>query len=122
MPIPAAAGLVASMVWLGNEYAIPGSSVAWIVAFLTVLAAALMVSNVRYHSFKKIDLKGRVPFVAILIVVLIFAGISLDPPKVLFLIFFCYALSGPGFTLWTLRKTRLLRRQSSMVSEEAKEE
>ena len=37
------------------------------VAVVTVLAAFLMVSNFRYYSFKELDLKGRVPFVAILV-------------------------------------------------------
>jgi len=110
LPTPASAGVIASMVWLGVEYAIPGASIVLLVATLTILVAALMVSNVRYHSFKQVDLKGRVPFVGILLVVLIFVGISLDPPKVLFLVFFCYALSGPIVTLWSLRKARLLRR------------
>lgn len=112
LPIPAAAGFVASMVWLGVEYAIPGSSIVVLAALFTVMVAALMVSNIRYHSFKQIDLKGRVPFVAILLIVLIFVSISLDPPKVLFLIFFCYALWGPVFTLWNLRKTRALRKHN----------
>lgn len=110
LPIPAGAGVLASMVWLGNEYAIPGQAISWLVAFIAVLTAILMVSNIRYTSFKQIDLKGRVPFVAILVMVLIFVGISLDPPKIIFLIMFGYALSGPILTLWNLRKTRLLRK------------
>lgn len=112
LPIPAAAAVIASMVWLGNEYAIPGDYVAVIAAIITVFIAMLMVSNIRYHSFKQLDLKGRVPFVAILVMVIIFVLISLDPPKVLFVIFFCYGLSGPILTLWTLRKTRALRIRS----------
>jgi CDP-diacylglycerol--serine O-phosphatidyltransferase len=59
-----------------------------------------MVSTVRYYSFKDFDLKGKVPFVAILCIVLVFVGISVDPPKVLFATFAIYALSGP---IWTLR-------------------
>lgn len=110
LPIPAAAGVLASMVWLGNEYAVPGSAIAILVALLAIVIAVLMVSNVRYHSFKQIDLKNRIPFVGILVMVLIFVGISLDPPKVLFLIFFCYALSGPILTLWNLKKARALRK------------
>jgi CDP-diacylglycerol--serine O-phosphatidyltransferase len=113
LPIPAAAAVIASMVWLGSEYAIPGTTIDILVAPITIFAAVLMVSNVRYHSFKQIDLKNRVPFVAILVVVLIFAAISLDPPKILFLIFFCYGLSGPILTLWSLRKRRLLRRHNT---------
>lgn len=110
LPIPAGAGIIASMVWLGNEYAIPGKAISLLVASIAVLTALLMVSNIRYSSFKQIDLKGRVPFVAILIVVLIFVGISIDPPKIAFLIMFSYGLSGPILTLWNLRKTKLLRK------------
>ena len=106
LPIPAAAGVLASMVWLCVDSEILGDVVSLITAALAIIIAILMVSNVRYHSFKEIDLKGRVPFVAILLIVLAFVGISLDPPKVLFLIFFCYALSGPILSLYALCKAR----------------
>lgn len=111
LPIPAAAGVLASIVWLCVDSEILGDVISIVTAILAVLIAILMVSNVRYYSFKEIDLKGRVPFVAILLVVLIFVGISLDPPKILFLIFFCYALSGPILTLRALYKTRSLKRK-----------
>lgn len=110
LPIPAGAAIIASMVWFGTEYGIPGTEIAILVAPITVLTAVLMVSNIRYHSFKQIDLKGKVPFVTILITVLIFAAISLDPPTVLFILTLGYGLSGPVCTLWNLRKTRLLRK------------
>lgn len=106
LPIPAAAGVLASMVWLCVDSEILGDAVNLITAALAIIIAVLMVSNVRYYSFKEIDLKGRVPFVAILLIVLAFVGISLDPPKILFLIFFCYALSGPILSLYTLQKER----------------
>jgi hypothetical protein len=54
-----------------------------------------MVANVPYHSFKGLDLHGRVPFVAIFLVVLVFALVTVDPPKVLLLASLCYAASGP---------------------------
>lgn len=111
LPIPAAAGVLASMVWLCVDSEILGDGVSMVTAVLAIIIAILMVSNVRYYSFKEIDLKGRVPFVAILLVVLAFVGISLDPPKILFLIFFCYALSGPILTLRALYKARCLRRK-----------
>jgi CDP-diacylglycerol--serine O-phosphatidyltransferase len=111
LPIPAAAGILASMVWLSVDSEIPGEVVDMTAAVLAILAAILMVSNIRYYSFKEIDLKGRVPFVAILLVVLAFVGISLDPPKILFLLFFCYGISGPILTLWALHKKRLQRKR-----------
>lgn len=112
LPIPAAAGVLASMVWLCVDSEILGDGVSMMTAILAIIIAILMVSNVRYYSFKEIDLKGRVPFVAILLVVLAFVGISLDPPKILFFIFFCYALSGPILTLYTLHKKRSLRKNN----------
>lgn len=114
LPIPAGAGIIAGMVWLGVETAIPGASITLLIATMTVLTALVMVSNIRYHSFKQVDLKGRVPFVTILLVVLTFVAVSLDPPKVLFLIFFLYGVSGPLLTLWNLHKTRQLRRHSNV--------
>jgi CDP-diacylglycerol--serine O-phosphatidyltransferase len=106
---PAAAAIVAGMVWVGTSYGHIGSD--WRVpAFvLTLLAGILMVSNIRYRSFKDLDLKGRIRFVTMLIVVLMFVFISIDPPQVLFSIFLLYALSGPIYTLVTLRKRRAER-------------
>ena len=99
------------MVWLSVDSEIPGQIVDRVAAVLAVLTAILMVSNIRYYSFKEIDLKGRVPFVAILLVVLAFVGISLDPPKILFLLFFCYGISGPVLTLLALHRKRALRKK-----------
>jgi CDP-diacylglycerol--serine O-phosphatidyltransferase len=65
-----------------------------------------MVSNVRYYSFKDLDLRGKVPFVALLIMILIFVLVSLDPPQVLFGSFVLYALSGPVTTIWLLLRRR----------------
>jgi CDP-diacylglycerol--serine O-phosphatidyltransferase len=77
-----------------------------------------MVSNFRYYSFKDLDLKGKVPFVAMLLVVLIFVFISIDPPQVLFFLFMAYVLSGPVVTVLGLRKKRAERRAGSGEDEE----
>lgn len=99
---PAAAGVVASSVWavwVLTEQGIRGSELPVILimlyAVLVALMGLLMVSNIRYYSFKDLDLKGRVPFVAILIVVLIISVVFIDPPRVLLLMLMTYALSGP---------------------------
>lgn len=103
---PSAAGVVASIVWFGHDFAIPGNAVNVLIAFITVAMALLMVSNVRYYSFKDIDFRGKVPFIAVLLVVLVFVGISIDPPLVLLLGFAIYALSGPVLTLFRMKKLR----------------
>jgi len=63
-----------------------------------------MVSNVRYNSFKDINLGGRVPFRYILLVVVAFVLIVIDPPRVLFGAFFAYAVSGPIMALQRKRR------------------
>jgi CDP-diacylglycerol--serine O-phosphatidyltransferase len=91
----AAAGVLAGMLWVGSEFEIPGRMVSMAVAFLIICLAVLMVSPLRYYSFKEIDFKGRIPFVAVLLIVLSFSVIAWNPPIVLFALFFLYALFGP---------------------------
>ncbi|MCG8673643.1 MAG: CDP-diacylglycerol--serine O-phosphatidyltransferase [Pseudomonadales bacterium] len=95
LPSPSAAALVAGMVWAGHEWGISGADAVIPAALLTAYAAVMMVSNVKFNSFKEIDFKGRVPFVAILVVVLAIAVIFSDPSRVLLGIFLLYSLSGP---------------------------
>lgn len=96
---PAAAGVVAGVVWALSDNGVGAVDLAFVLIILfAVLVAAvgmLMVSNVKYYSFKDFDFKGRVPFVAILVVVLAFAVVFSDPPRILLLLFLVYALSGP---------------------------
>lgn len=113
LPIPGAAGVIASMVWIGQEYTIHPKSLSWLVAILTISVGLLMVSNIRYYSFKKFDLKGKVPFVAVLFIVLTFIAISIHPPTILFIGFASYALSGPILTLHSIRKRQLKRKKKS---------
>jgi len=121
LPIPAAASVLAGMVWSAHQSDITGPDLSKVVAIVMVILAGLMVSNVRYHSFKQIDLKGKVPFVAVLILVLVFALIALDPPHILFFLACGYALSGPLLTLWNLKKARRLRNES-LLSKKTKSE
>lgn len=97
LPSPSAAAVVAGMVWLGTSLEIEGGTamVSVMAAIITAFAAVMMVSNVRYNSFKELDVKGRVPFFVILVVVLALAVIFSYPAGVLWGIFLVYALSGP---------------------------
>ncbi|PCH60057.1 MAG: CDP-diacylglycerol--serine O-phosphatidyltransferase [Gammaproteobacteria bacterium] len=116
---PSAAALVAGFIWVGTDWigadtaSEPGRFITVVGLVVTLFAALLMVSNVLFRSFKDFDMKGRVPFVALLIVVMVFVLISIDPPIVLFAGFLIYALSGP---------VGALMRRSSKRSEETGEE
>ena len=96
---PAAAGLVAALVWFAHDSE-ASIILAIVAAFVTASAGLLMVANVRYYSAKVIDLKGRVPFVAILAVIMMLVVISLNPPGVLLAMAVMYALSGPCLWGW----------------------
>jgi len=111
LPSPAAAGIIAGMVWLGVDLSIPGPALMIPAYVLTVAAGALMVSSIGFYSFKDFNLHGRVPFTTILIIPIAIIVISFSPPDVLFIVFFVYACSGPVMALWRLRR-RLAHRKS----------
>ncbi len=106
LPSPSAAAILAGFVWVAVDHGLPGGDLAWPVLILTAGAGLLMVSNIRFHSFKQIDFKGKVPFFGIVAVMLAFAVILSEPPLVMFLIFLAYTLSGPVLALRRLAKKR----------------
>jgi CDP-diacylglycerol---serine O-phosphatidyltransferase len=104
LPSPAAAALIAGLVWIMHDFEVAGREIKWWVWGVTVFAAISMVSNIKFYSFKDINLRRAVPFWAVLAVVLVFVVIALDETKVLFSIFAAYALS--GYVMWALEKLR----------------
>lgn len=107
LPSPAAAALVAGFVWVMMDFGIVGAQVRWPAAALTVFAGVSMVSNLRFYSFKDINLRKRVPFFVVAALVLAFVLVSTYPPGVLFGLFCVYALSG-----YVLCLVQLLRRKN----------
>ena len=102
---PAAAGLMASFVWTMHDLGLQGPELRHAALAVTITAGLLMVSRIRYTSFKgsgsgpKAD---RVPFFALLIVVVVLIALTIDPPKTLLATAMLYALSGP--LLWFRRR------------------
>lgn len=113
---PAAAALIAGLVWLGADLGWEGTDKRIIAFLLTFFAGVLMVSNIRYHSFKQIDLRGKVPFIVMVAMMLLFAVIYLHPPIVLFTGFLLYAASGLILTLWQLQRRRAERKHEQQSS------
>lgn len=107
LAIPSAAAIVAGLVWVGAKYEISPDSVSWLVALFTIATGLLMVSNFRYHSFKDVDWRGKVNFLVILIVVLVFVVVATEPALVLFVLFTAYAVSGPVLTIKNVHKLKL---------------
>jgi CDP-diacylglycerol---serine O-phosphatidyltransferase len=107
---PAAAAIIASTVWVSHDLGWVGEGlpheIEVMVGLLTAVVGILMIANFPYYSFKGVDFRGRVPFVVIILVVLGFGLVTLDPPLILLLAFLTYAVSGPVLQLrrWRQRK------------------
>lgn len=113
LPSPAAAAVLVGMVWVFFDQSIPGEDVGFLALFITAGTGLLMVSNISYYSFKEIDFHNKVPFMALLAVVMVFVFLSIDPPKVLFGCFLIYAISGPVISLIRKLRKRNQRVESS---------
>jgi CDP-diacylglycerol--serine O-phosphatidyltransferase len=103
LPSPAAACLVAGMVWAFNEYQVYGADVKWLAWGLTVFSGLTMVSNFKYYSGKDINLRKSVPFSSVVLIALAVVGlvtVSSTLPEMLFSLFVCYALSGYFLAVW----------------------
>jgi CDP-diacylglycerol--serine O-phosphatidyltransferase len=104
LPSPAAAALIAGLVWVVHDFEISGMEVRWLAGALTLFAGLTMVSNIPYWSGKEINLRKSVPFIMVAAVALGFALVSFYPPGVLFALFFGYALS--GYVMFAVRWRR----------------
>ncbi|MEW1784199.1 CDP-diacylglycerol--serine O-phosphatidyltransferase [Arthrobacter sp. NPDC080086] len=103
MPSPAAAALIAGFVWLAIDNKLPVKELwmPWVAFGLTLYAGLSMVSNAPFYSGKALDVRHRVPFGVMVLVLVLFVVISSDPPVALFGLFVGYAVS--GYLLWGWR-------------------
>jgi CDP-diacylglycerol--serine O-phosphatidyltransferase len=106
LPSPAAAAILAGFVWISIEYGYDVESMSYLALVLTILTGLLMVSNFPYYSFKKIDFRGRVPFVVAIAVMLGIAFIMAQPENMLFILSIVYMVSGPLVTMVMRRRKR----------------
>ncbi len=106
LPTTPTAAFVASIIWACSVYNVTGEAIAIPMIVIAILLGLLEVSTIRYRSFKDLDVRNKVPFMAILITVLIIVLISFDPPDILLILTFLYVISGPIGTVWALRKRR----------------
>jgi CDP-diacylglycerol--serine O-phosphatidyltransferase len=96
LPIPAAASIVSATVLLVFEYGLLTNSYRkLLVIILIYLLAFLMVSSVRFYSFKDPELIKRQPFGFLVLAVLLLSIIAVKPKEMLFAIFITYMFSGP---------------------------
>ena len=106
LPSPAAAALVAGLVWVMMDNGFSGDESRWYACIATIFAGITMVSNVRYYSGKDINLRKSVPYIIVVAFALGFALVSSYPPGVLFVLFLAYALSGYVMLAWDFATRR----------------
>ncbi len=107
IPSPGAAAMVASVVWVCSDYSefISVQNINVLLAFLMVLLALAMVSNIKYRSFKDFEFKDKMPFVGMILTVVVIAIIYLSPPLSFLLIGTIYFVSGAiTYTVKLLRR------------------
>ena len=104
LPSPAAAALVAGYILMMSDLGISGMQMPWVSAGVALFAGLTMVTNVPFYSFKDVNFRKSVPFIAVFVIALVFALVSIDPPKVLWPIFVAYGVSGYAVYFWRLAK------------------
>lgn len=108
LPIPVAAYVIATFVIFHDYiYGIPPAK-SWMALFLTTVLALLMVSTLRYHSFKEIDFKGRWSFFILVIIVGLFFLVATEPMVTMFFVVMAYVATGIADEIITRRKSRPL--------------
>lgn len=103
LPIPMAAGIVASSVLFFTELQLEAWRSEGLLA-MTLLLAFVMVSNFRYRSFKDVDLKRRLPFPYLVAGVSLIVVIAIRPEVTLFATFMSYAVLGAVFGILRIGK------------------
>ena len=122
LPIPAAATVLATTVLLDLHFIGMGREIRPMVMLLTTYALAfLMVSGLRYRSFKEYHWRDRKPFRVLVSVVLVMVLVAAQPQIMLFAISVLYALSGPFEFVLGKPIRRYLAQRRVQAKEEAEE-
>ncbi|MBT4763145.1 MAG: CDP-diacylglycerol--serine O-phosphatidyltransferase [Bdellovibrionaceae bacterium] len=103
LPIPMAAGIVASAVLAFNDLGLHAEK-SRIILGITFLLGFVMVTSFRYRSFKDLDLKRRLPFHYLVLGVFVFAVVAIRPEVMLFVLFLTYAVLGAVFGILKIGK------------------
>lgn len=112
LPIPMAAGIVASSVLAFNDLGWEAEKSILLLG-ITFLLGFVMVTSFRYRSFKDLDLKDRLPFKYLVVGVFVLAVIAIRPEVMLFVLFLSYAVLGAIFGI-----LRIGPNKKSMLSDD----
>jgi len=106
VPSPTAAALIVGLIWVNHSVEnFPG--VKWWALFITLFAGLSMVVQIPFWSFKEINVRRKVPFFVLILVMLALLAMTLKPALALFLLALGYSLSGYihyGWRHWRKRQ------------------
>ena len=109
LPIPAAATLIALTILLYHRLGEKLTTEHVAILIMMYGLSFLMVSNIRYHSFKELELIRRKPFSVLVFVISSIVVIGYEPEIMLFLFSFAYVLLGPFNLVYRWRKLKALK-------------
>lgn len=118
LPIPAAASMIALTILLYLRLIEKGGIKDIIILVMIYVLAFLMVSSIRYFSFKEFNLSKRKPFSIFISVVLTMIVIVMEPTVVLFGLVLFYIISGPANMLLAWQKKKALRKMEPVPEED----
>ena len=118
LPIPAAASMIALTILLYLRLIETDWVKDIVILVMIYVLAFLMVSNVRYLSFKELNLAKRKPFSIFIFVILSMIVIIMEPTIVLFVSVIFYVFSGPVNMLMAWHKKRTLRKTEPIPEED----
>jgi len=118
LPIPAAASMIALTILLYLRLIETDWVKDIVILVMIYILAFLMVSNIRYFSFKELDLARRKPFSIFIFTILTMIVIVMEPTLVLFGFILLYVFSGPVSMVRAWRKKRALRKLEPVPEED----
>lgn len=104
LPIPGAAAMAATTLLLCTRTKVSFDAYPFIPMVMLYLLSFLMVSNIRYYSFKKYSVFKKFSFNILVACILLLVFIAWEPPIALFILALLYTLSGPLALCWRIRK------------------
>jgi CDP-diacylglycerol--serine O-phosphatidyltransferase len=101
LPIPAAASVIATAVLFYDYVGVEGKFHNYYLLFFVTTLSLLMVSNIKYYSFKDMKLFVRKPFMSFFLLVILLILAVAETQIMAFIVFLGYAISGP---IWSVIK------------------
>jgi CDP-diacylglycerol--serine O-phosphatidyltransferase len=117
LPIPVAAAMIAFTILLYFQLIETDLVKDIVILVMIYILAFLMVSNIRYFTFKELNLAKRKPFSIFIFVVLSLVVIVMEPVVVLSAFILLYVFSGPVNMVWAWRKKKALSKMEPVPEE-----